>query len=362
MRQPLAILCLLLVVAPAGLLAEEARTPWQCPAGYAGQSLSVANWPQYFAEDTLANFETACGVTLNYEEYLSNEQLLERLRAGGAAYDVVVPTGYAVSAMIRDGLLQPLDHAQLPNLANIRPALLDAEYDPGNRYSAPYQWGTIAVGYLTEQFPDGLRSWRQVWAHDGPVSWIEDQRMMFGFALILLGHDPNTEDAEQIAEAGAYLQQRSGNLFAIATDDFRALLSSETVDIALAYDGHILSLIEECACDTYAYALLAEATGVWVDNLAIPADAANPALAMAFIDYLLDPQVGADISNATAYASPNQAAIDAGLIDEELRQNNPGYSAASADIHFFSIVERSARQEQLYHEAWQELLRAIGNG
>ena len=85
--------------------------------------------------------------------------------------------------------------------------MLDPDYDPGNVYTLPYQWGTIAVAYNTEKVSEDLSSWEQVWEHDGPVAWIEDRRMMFGFALILLGYDPNTEDAEQIAEASAYFER-----------------------------------------------------------------------------------------------------------------------------------------------------------
>ena len=351
----------LLLLSPALLLAqEEGMTVWECPPGYEGQTLHVANWPLYLAEDTLSNFEESCGVTLNYEVYISNEILLTILREGNSGYDVVVPTGYAVTTMIRDGLLQSLDLTKIPNMENVRSDLLDPDYDPGNVYTLPYQWGTIAVAYNTEKVSEDISSWEQVWEHDGPVAWIEDRRMMFGFALILLGYDPNTEDAEQIAEASAYFEERSGNVVALATDNFRDLLANGDVDITLAYDGYILSLIEQCECDTYAYALMEEASGIWIDNMAVPSDAPNPELAMVFIDYILDPQVGAAISNATAYASPNQAAIDQELIDQSLRQNNPGYSMEESDAHFFSIVELSAEQEQRYNDAWEELLSAIG--
>ena len=354
------VLVLLLLI-PALLLAqEEEMMAWECPDGFAGQTLSVFNWPLYLAEDTLSNFEEACGVTLNYEVYVSNEVLLTILRQGNPGYDIVVPTGYAVTTMIRDELLIPLDMMMIPNMANVRPDLLDPDYDPGNVYTLPYQWGTIAVGYNAERLPVGISSWEEVWAHDGPVAWIEDRRMMFGFALILLGYDPNTEEPDQIDAARAYLEERSGNVVALAKDDFRDLLARGDVDITLAYDGYILSLAEECECDTYAYALLEEASGIWIDNLAIPVDAPNPDLAMVFIDYILDPQVGADISNATAYASPNQAAIDLGLIDMAMRLDNPGYSSENTNIHFFSIVELSAEQEQHYNDAWEELLSSIG--
>ena len=359
-RELFVVGCWLLLIPTLVFAHTEHREAWECPEGFEGQTLTVANWPDYFAADTLSNFEEACRVTVQFEVYFSNEVLLETLRAGDAGYDVVVPTGYAVATMIREGLLQPLDHDRVRNGGNVRFDMLNPDYDPGSVYSLPYQWGTIAVAYHTEKLPDGLHSWEQVWSHEGPVAWIEDRRMMFGFALILLGYDPNTEDAEQIAAASAYLQERSGNVVALATDNFRELLTSGTVDITLAYDGHILALAQLCECDTYAYALMEEATGVWIDNMAVPSDAPNPDLALAFIDYILHPQVSADISNATGYASPNQAALRHRMIDVELRQNHPGYAEENEEVHFFSIVERSAAQEQQYNDAWEALLQAIG--
>ena len=326
-----------------------------------GQTLHVANWPLYLAEDTLSNFEESCGVTLNYEVYISNEILLDYPSGGQLGL-----RRRRTHRLCRDhhdsGRAAPAArYDEDPQQGQCADRIcLNPDYDPGNVYTLPYQWGTIAVAYNTEKVSDDLSSWEQVWAHDGPVAWIEDRRMMFGFALILLGYDPNTENADQIAEASAYLEERSGNVVALATDNFRDLLADGDVDITLAYDGYILSLIEQCECDTYAYALMEEASGIWIDNLAVPSDAPNPELAMVFIDYILDPQVGAAISNATAYASPNQAAIDQELINQSLRQNNPGYSMEESDAHFFSIVELSAEQEQRYNDAWEELLSAIG--
>ena len=177
--------------------------------------------------------------------------------------------------------------------------------------------------------------------------------MMFGFALILLGYDPNTEEPDQIDAARAYLEERSGNVVALAKDDFRDLLARGDVDITLAYDGYILSLAEECGVRYLRLCPAGGSIGHLIDNLAIPVDAPNPDLAMVFIDYILDPQVGADISNATAYASPNQAAIDLGLINMAMRLDNPGYSSENTNIHFFSIVELSAEQEQHYNDAWK---------
>lgn len=361
-KSSLVFLCLLaLLLAPALLLADEHEAaPWQCPEGYEGQTLNVFNWSTYIAEDTIPNFEEACGVTVNYDIYESNEAMLAIIRQGNPGYDIIVPTGDTVATMIRDGLLVPLDLEQIPNVANIYAELLNPSYDPENGYSVPYQWGTIGIGYNTEKIPDGLSSWEDVWSYDGPVAWIEDRRSMLGFAHIMLGTDPNSADADEIAAARDYLIERSGNVVAIAADDGQVMLERGDVDITIEYNGDILALADECECDTYAYVLPVEGTGLWVDNLSIPLDAPNVALAHVFINYVLHPQVGADISNYTAYASPNQAAVEGGYIDEEMRTDDSIYPSEETRANLFTIKDSTAEQDELYNNAWDELLIFVG--
>ena len=361
MNKWLVVVLVLLWTVPLFNVHAEHHEGWQCPEGFEGQTLNVFNWSTYIAEDTIPNFEEACGVTVNYDIYESNEAMLAIIRQGNPGYDIIVPTGDTVATMIRDELLVPLNMMMIPNMANISPDLLDPSYDPGNVYSLPYQWGTIGIGYNTEKLPDGISSWEEVWSHDGPVAWIDDRRSMFGFALVLLGYDPNSDVAGEISEARDYLIERSSNVVAIAADDGQVMLERGDVDITIEYNGDILALADECECDTYAYVLPMEGTGLWTDNLSIPVDAPNPELAMVFIDYILDAQVGADISNYTAYASPNQAAIDGGLIDEEMLTDNSIYPSEETRMNLFTIQDSTAEQDELYNNAWDELLIFVGS-
>jgi spermidine/putrescine transport system substrate-binding protein len=348
---------LLLAVTP--LLAQDEIQPWTCPEGFAGQRLSVYNWSTYIAEDTVANFEAACGVTVVYDVYENNEALIARLRQGNPGYDIIVPTDYAVEILHNEGLLLELDHSLIPNLVNVSPELLDLPFDPGNRYSVPYQWGTVGVGYRTAAFPEPITSWEQVWNYAGPVAWLDDPRVMLGIALNILGYDVNTTDPNEIAEARDYLIERGGNVVAIAGDDGQARLQRGEVDIAVEYNGDIFQLMAESEPGEYAYVIPVEGTQQWMDNMAIPVGAPNPELAHVFIDYILDPQVGADISNYTAYGSPNQAAIDAGLIDEELLENPGIYPPAEIREVLFSIVA-VPEAEVDYLSAWDEIKVSLG--
>lgn len=359
----LIVLALLVPVLSAQDATPEATPemqPWTCPSGYEGQTLSIYNWSTYIAEDTVPNFEEACGVSVSYDIYDSNETMLARIRQGNPGYDIVVPTSDTVATMIRENLLEPLNYDLIPNKVNVTPHLLDGAYDPGNVYTLPYQWGTLGIGYNTEVFPDGITSWDQVWNHDGPVAWIEDRRAMLGIALSLLGYDPNTDNGDEINAAKDFLIAHGGNVVAIAGDDGQEMLARGDVDIAIEYSGDIFAIADECGCDTYAYSIPVEGTNLWTDNIGIPVDAPNPDLANVFINYILDPQVGADISNYTAYASPNQAAIDAGLIDPEYLSDPGIYPSPETLDRLFVIHDTPPDAEQLYNDAWDAVVIAVG--
>ncbi len=335
-----------------------AQAGWTCPEGFAGQTLSVYNWSTYIAEDTIANFEELCDVRVIYDTYPTDDDMLVRLRQGNPGFDVVVPSDVVATLMISEGLLEELDHANIPNLANVDDTFLDLPFDPGNAYTVPYQWGTTGIGYNTERV-DEVTSWSDLFAHDGPVAWLADTTQMLGVALILTGHDPNSSDPAELEEAKQFLIDNGQNVVYIAGDDGQEMLARGEVDMVIEYSGDIFQVMDECECDTYAYVIPAEGANFWVDSLAIPGGAPNKALAEAFIDYILDPQVGADISNYTAYGTPNRAALEMGLIDEELAEDPGIYPSAETQERLFFAVQDEER-EALLNEAWDEIRIFVG--
>ena len=340
--------------------ATAALEPWVCPEGFAGQTLNVYNWSTYVAEDTIPNFEAACGVTVEYSVFGSNEEMLARLSQGNPGFDIIVPTGYMVATMAGRDLLEPLDLANIPNAANVSEVLLNPVYDPENMYSLPYQWGSLGVGYNITTVGEEITTWDQVFGYDGPVSWIDDPRFMFGVALTILGFDANSENPDEIAAARDFLVENGGNVVAIAADDGQALLQRGDVDIALEYSGDIFQVSVDCECEDFQYVLPEPAGQVWVDNLAIPTGAPNHALAEVFMDYILDPQVGADISNYTAYATPNQAAIDAALVLPEYLNTPTVYPSPEVIARSFTTLAVSSDAEQAYGDAWDEVKILLG--
>jgi len=334
--------------------------PWACPEGYEGQTLSVYNWSTYVAEDTIANFEELCGVTVVYDVFESNEALFSRLRQGNPGYDIIVPTDYMVQIMIEEGILEPLDMTKIPNFANVEPALTDTPFDPGNLYSVPYQWGTVGIGYNRTVVGRDITSWQEMFEYEGNVAWLEDTRVMINIGLVTLGYEPNTQDPAQVGEARDNLIANGENVVAIAADDGQALLERGDADIVVEYSGDIFQLIDSCECEDFVYVIPSEGANLWTDNLAIPAGAPNPDLANVFIDYILDPQVGADISNYTAYGSPNKAAIDAGLIDEELLADPGIYPSEEIAARLWVSEILTPEAEQAYLDAWDEIKIRLG--
>ena len=332
---------------------------WACPSGFTGQTLHVYNWTTYIAEDTISNFERLCGVTVVYTTYASDTDMIAELEKGNPGYDVVVPTDVNVSTMISEGLLQPLDMAHIPDFANIDPTLKNPLYDPNNIYTVPYQWGTIGIGYNKTKIPNGIASWNDVFNYKGPVAWIDYPRQMLGIVLNLLGDNPNTSDPNLINQASQFLIDHKANVYAIAPDTGQDMLAAKQADIVVEYSGDIFHMIRDCQCNDFAYGIPSEGSIIWVDNMAIPKGAPNTALAEVFIDYVLNAQVGADISNFTAYATPNQAAITDGLIENQYLTNPGIYPNAQVRAKLFPN-KADPTLDQLYSTAWAKIKAAVG--
>ncbi len=349
---------LVLTISGAIVAQEPELEPWVCPEGFEGQSLSVYNWSTYIGETTISDFEALCGVTVTYDIYDSNESMVARLRQGNPGFDIAIPNDYVIALMLREEIIQPIDITKIPNLANIAPEFVGLDFDPGNEYTVPYLWGTTGVAYNIDYVGEEITSWEQVFAYDGPVAWLDDSRTMIGIALLMLGYDMNSIEANEITEARDFLIENGDNVFAFAQDDGEVLLQTGEVDIAIEYGGDVFQVISACECETYVYTLPEEGSIGDIANLVLLTGAPNPELAQVFMDYILDAQVGADITNFTQYASPNGRAIELGLIDEELL-SNPAITPSEESRANLTFFEDIGDSEELYLNAWEEVKLAL---
>ncbi len=273
--------------------------------------LSFYNWDTYIGETTLADFQTASGVEVNMELFGDNAELFAKMREGNPGYDVIVPSNDFVDRMRQADILQPLDHSKIPNFGkNVAPLFQEADFDPGRKYSMPYMWGTMGIAYRKSKVPTPT-SWSVVWGpesakYKGRIAWISEPSSMLGMALKSLGYSFNSTNPAEIKEAADMLIKHKGNVKTVAEDNGQDLLASGEVDIAVEWNGDIAQLRNED--DDVDYVIPGEGSYYWQDCLCIPKGAPHPQNAHAFMNFILDAEVGRDLAEFIEYATPNAAA------------------------------------------------------
>ncbi len=305
-----------------------------CEPGETDGDLAFYNWADYIDEELLAAFEEETGISVDYSVYESNEQMLTQVESGAAIYDLVVPSDYMVALMISEDLLAPLDFDALPNAANIDDAWANPPFDPEHRFHVAYQWGTTGIG-MTYDVLDALggeSSWAVIFDADtaalvpGSISLLDDAPETVSAALKYLGYSITetieSGNEEAIREAGALLRDTNDRLLKYDSVTFGDDLVNGEVDVAHGWSGGFAqAFFETDAYETHVYTIPVEGGVRWVDTMAIPHNADNVCSAHAMINFLLDAQNGAALTNYTYYGSPNEAATPY-ILDEILE--DPG--------------------------------------
>ena len=321
-------------------------------------SVSFYNWTDYIDPEVLTMFEEECGVEVIYDTFSSNEDLLAKLQAGATGYDLIVPSDYMVSIMRELNMLKELDHSNIPNLSNLYPRFTEVPYDPGNVYSAPYQWGTTGIGYNLEATGEVPDSWDWIFdpekaaQFDGKISLLNDQREVIGAALKYLGHSMNSVDPAELEEAKQTILAIKPYVATFDSDSFGDILVSGDVVIGHGWSGGYFQDIYASDNENLGYVIPKEGGVIWTDNLAIPVTAPNPYTAEVLINYLLDPEIGAMISNFNYYASPNQAAEE--FIEEDVL-NDPGIYPSEETLAKMEFLEELGEGTLLWDRLWTEI-------
>jgi len=290
-----------------------------------GQTLNLFIWSDYLAPTTLADFEHQTGVTVHAAYYDSNETLETKLLAGSSGYDVVVPTASYFERQIKAGVYLALDKSKLPNLKNMDPQLMArvAMHDPDNAHGIIYMWGTNGIGYnekmVTALMPDApLDSWRLVFdpavaskiAKCG-ISVLDSPAEMMRAVLNFLGKDPNSQKPEDVQAAEATLLKIRPYIRNINSSEYIEALANGDLCVAVGYNGDVLQARDRARDANKGidikYVVPKEGSIIWFDMLAIPKDAPHPEAAYAYLNYIMEPKVIADISNFKRFANANLA-------------------------------------------------------
>lgn len=335
-----------------------------CTAGQTDGDLVLYNWTEYIDPELIDKFEAQYGVQVIEDFFPSNEELFAKVSSGASGYDVVVPSDYMVSIMIDEGLLQPLQREAIPNAVNVDPKFTQTPFDPGNVYSMPYQWGTTGIAVNLDAVGDDFpESWGLIFdpnladAYAGQISMLDDPRESLGAALKYLGYSLNTTDESQLAEAADLVAKAKKDILLFDSDQFEDLLVAGETNIAHGWNGDFFGAFDDVSDDNYDayehyYYFVPEEGGVqWVDNMAILADAPHPCTAHTFINFLLDAENGAALTNFNFYASPNAAATE--FIDSEILED-PSIYPPPETLANLEFIADTGDFETKYSDYWEQ--------
>ena len=308
------LLALFLALPLAGCRAEETE-----------RTINVYNWGEYIDESVLEEFEEETGIHVNYKTFASNEMLYSAIKGGGNNYDVIFPSDYMVARMEEEGMLRELDYSKIPNAANIDPRYLNPAYDPEQKYSIPYMWGTTGIIYNTTMVDEAPTCWMDLFTTElkGQVLIFDNPRDCIGLALKALGYSFNTTNKDEIAEAADLLirQKEEGIVQAYVMDQIFDKMINNEAAIGTYYAGDYLTMVEENP--DLAFVQPEEGSNLFVDAMCIPTCSKNYEDALAFINFMCRDDIVLRNCEETGYSSPSVTAME--LMDEEMASDPIAY-------------------------------------
>ena len=329
-------------------------------AGSAGE-LYVYNWGEYIDESVIEEFEKETGIKVVYDMFETNEEMYPVVEAGGVVYDVVCPSDYMIEKMIKNDMLAEIDFNNVPNVKNIDPKYMEMSkaFDPENKYSVPYTWGTVGILYNTSMVKDDITSWGDLWnpKYQGNILMQDSVRDAFMVGEKLLGYSMNTTDKSELEKVKDKLIEQKPLVQAYVVDQVRDKMIGGEAAIGVIYSGEMLYVQNEVAKAggdfELKYVIPKEGTNVWIDSWVIPKNAKNKKNAEKWIDFLNRPEIAKKNFEYITYPTPNKAAYD--LLDKDLQDNTALFP--TDDMLKNSEVYKYIGDEgdNLYNELWKEV-------
>ncbi|GKW48346.1 polyamine ABC transporter substrate-binding protein [Halomonas sp. NCCP-2165] len=355
-------------------LAVAAASLTLAAAAVQANEVRVYNWSDYIGEDTLERFTAETGIEVVYDVYDSNEVLEAALLSGRSGYDVVIPSNHYLVRQMAAGVYGELDHDRLPNIVNLDPTLLTQleNVDPGNHYSIPYMWGTNGIGYNVERVEEILGedapvdSWALIFdpevtaaLHEGGcgISMLDSGDEMLPAAMAYLGLDPHSTEAEDIAQAGDTIAAVREHITYFHSSRYISDLANGDICVAAGFSGDMFQAAdraEEAGNGIeIAYTIPKEGAALWFDLMAIPADAPNPENAHAFINFILEPEIAAGITEYVLYANPNRAANE--HLPEEILGDTSIYPTAEVMEKLYVAKPKPLSAQRVMTRTWNRV-------
>ena len=320
--------------------------------------LHVYNWSDYLAEGLLEQFEAEYDCKVVYDVFDSNEALYAKLKAGASGYDLIFPSSYFVPVMVKEGMLQKINHANIPNLSNIDPAFLESvSLDKSMEYSVPYMSGTTGIAYRKDMVEDYSPTWKVYGDAKlaGRMTLLDDMREVLGAALKTLGYSLNSTSEAEIEEAADLVIKWKKNIARFDNEGYKAGIASKEFWLVQGYGGDVQQIIDENEDEDIVYTLPAEGFSMWEDTMAIPAGADNVEMAEKFINFLHSAEVAAANIEFNYYLCPNTAAYP--ILSEEILENEVVFVPADKLVKGEQVLDLGEDLAK-YVKAWDRVKAA----
>ena len=326
------------------------------PGASAEEVVNVYNWYDYMDETVFDLFTAETGIKVNKMYFTTNEDMMVQVRVSPGAYDLVFPSDYCVERMIAENLLAEINFDNVPNAKYTSEWLLNPDYDPDNKYSVPFMWGTVGILYNTTMVDEPIDSWSALWdaQYANSIFMMDSIRDTMGVTLKYLGYSLNTRDPKQLQEATQKLIAQKPLVKAYGVDEIKDKMALGEAALAVMWSGDALYAMDQN--EDLAYAVPKEGSNIWVDPMVIPATAKNKENAEKLIDFLCRPEIAKMNCEYIWYSSPNTGAID--LMGEEYTGNlaiNPDQSIVDRCEFFNDIPENFMT---IYNALWSQVKNA----
>ncbi|MGN0623445.1 MAG: PotD/PotF family extracellular solute-binding protein [Oscillospiraceae bacterium] len=329
-------------------------------------SINVYNWGEYISTgaeagtlDVNAEFTKLTGIKVNYTNYATNEELYAKLKGGGASYDVIIPSDYMISKMIKEGLVQKLDMDNIPNFKYIMDNFRGLAYDPDDEYSVPYTWGTVGIIYDSTMIdiPEEDIDWDLLWNEDyaDQILMFDNPRDAFAIAEILLGYSINTEDPEELEAAAEKLTEQKKIVQGYVMDEIFDKMGAGDALIAPYYAGDALTILEEN--EDLNFVVPKSGTNLFIDAMCIPSCAKQKEAAEMYINFMCEPDIAYANIDYICYSTPHSAAYE--MLDDEVKNDPVSYPdddfIANNTTVFVNLSDEASRVMQ---NLWTEMKSA----
>lgn len=320
-----------------------------------GEKLYVYNWGEYIDETILKDFEEETGIKVIYETFTQNEDMYMRIKEGGSNYDVVVPSDYMIERMISEDMLLPMEMSKIPNFKNIGKEYQNMEYDPEQKYSVPYFWGTVGILYNKNMVKETPNSWKALWdkKYKDNIIMMDSTRDSIGIALIKDGYSMNSRNMKELTQVKKDLIEQKKIVMAYLVDEIKSQMVNEEAALAPSYSGDAIVAMNEN--ENLDYVIPKEGSNIWFDAMVIPKDAKNVENAYKFINYILRPEVGAKIAEYVEYSTPNVESYK--LIKDDIKFKEVSYPDLSKYDNL-EVFKNPSDFNKVFTDIWAEVKAA----